>query len=781
MVNAALGKEGKGKGGGKGGQHATRPRKQVALSAVFQNNDKQAGVVLTVGAQVLAEVCRLAGKTNRAGRSFPQIARDMMHRLRPTPAEQPWDEKWIEQVLSFERFEWALSKVGPKVGVGIDGFPAYALRRMPEEIRKAYHADLCAMIRGKRWPAQWGEWVSVLAMKPGEDPRDLSRRRDLWLAPHALKITTRCLSKEYDEAVNRAAPASNTGFRARGMAPAQTLTLKLHRTLCHHRRQRYLVGMCDMGCYFMSVCRTVQSEAEKWAGVRPEVIDVMAALQQGIKGRCDTAHGMCPVFDIARGIMQGCICSPARSLLQLRFMQAVVHEAVRGYRFRDGGVPQVFYCDDGAFMSETLAGLQMAFDACWVAARVAGLEVRTKPGEAQTRRGTKTAWMGCYYDKQGNDKEIKGYDMRFPTGEVIPQVSQYTHLGVSIQVSWRKRHEEARNNVERKCKQILKMIGKIDKLGPSQLTKATDLALGGFIGYTGRSTPIDYATCERIETTRAKVLKRAGVGGGKHKAPLYLPPEAGGMGLTHAYQIAAAAYLDQFERALEAGDGEPAREAVEGAIAEKARARGHRGKLREWWPEGEEDTLDPDDEVEAWLLYRLRARIRTKELTQEEQGGGEGEGAYATTRQGVGTPPEPAQAEDDEELLPAEELRRARRTAECWGGWEYELVEALPPGEGVPRRRWVAEEALPPWVGAEAAAEARENRELPDSLWRRLQMEGGGRRRGKASTEGEQDGAGPGLRWRAALTGDPTNAETQRIMERLVDTYDVRAARARGS
>ena len=152
-------------------------------------------------------------------------------------------------------------------------------------------------------PEQWREWVSVLAMKKGEDPRDLSRRRDLWLAPHGLKVVTRCLSKEYDDAAHRAAPASNTGFRAQGTAPGQTLTLKLHRAMCHHRQQGYYVGMCDMGCYFMSVCRDVQRHAEEWAGVRPEVTDVMTTLQQGLRGRCDTAHGMCPLFDIIRGIM----------------------------------------------------------------------------------------------------------------------------------------------------------------------------------------------------------------------------------------------------------------------------------------------------------------------------------------------------------------------------------------------------------------------------------------------------------------------------------------------
>ena len=684
MVNAALGREGKGKGKGKAGKHATRPPKQVALGAVFKDNDKKANVVLTVGGQVLTEVSRLAERVNKAGRSFPALAREMMHKLRPPPTIPDWDPAWLDQVLGWERFEWALGRVKPTTGVGVDGFPAYALRRMPIHIRQAYHADICAMLRSKRVPEQWREWVSILAMKKGEDPRDLSRRRDLWLAPHSLKVVTRCLSKEYDEAVHRAAPASNTGFRTHGTAPGQTLTLKMHRAMCHRRKQRYLVGMCDMGCYFMSVCREVQRHAEEWAGVRPEVTDVMAALQTGIRGRCDTAHGMCPLFNIMRGIMQGCICSPARSLLQLRFMQELVAEAVRGYRFREGGVPMVFYCDDGAYMAETLAGLQMAFDACWVAARVAGLDVRAKPEEAVTRRGTKTAWMGCYYDERGREREITGYTMRFPTGEEIPQVSQYTHLGVSIQVGWKARHEEAREHVARRCTQLVKMIGKIDMLGPNQMVAAMDLAIGGVIGYTGRSTPIDYDTCKRIEAERAKALRKAGIGEGRHRAALFLPLEAGGMGLTHAYQMAAAAYLDQFERAFEAGKGEPAREAVEGAVAAKAKDRGYDGEPREWrLAEEEEAGLDPQDEVEAWLLYRLRARISTTMVTKATRTGNT---TPTQDRQGVLTPPVTQHAAQGPE---GATLGRARRTATCWGGWEYELTSNNAGQREGTHRRWV--------------------------------------------------------------------------------------------
>ena len=182
-------------------------------------------------------------------------------------------------MFSYEHFERALAKVGEQVGVGGDGFPAYLLRKVPEGVRREYHADLVAILEGGVYPEQWRQWIALLAMKPGEDPRELGRRRDLWLAPHAVKLVTRCATFEYDKAVYQTAPASNTGWHPHANGPAQTLTLKLHRALCRKRRQTYWVGFCDLGCYFMSVCREVQAEAEAWAGVRPEVTDVMKALQ----------------------------------------------------------------------------------------------------------------------------------------------------------------------------------------------------------------------------------------------------------------------------------------------------------------------------------------------------------------------------------------------------------------------------------------------------------------------------------------------------------------------
>ena len=445
----------------------------------------------------------------------------------------------------------------------------------------------------------------------------------------------------------------------------------------------------------------------------------------------------------------------------------------------------VFYCDDGAFISENIAGIQMALDACWVAARVAGLDLRIKAKDALSRRGTKTAWMACYFDDEGQEQEVSGWDMYLPTGEKVPQVSQYTHLGVSIQAKWEGRHDEARKHVMKKCMQLLGLIARVEALGPQQVAQAMNLAVGGIIGYTGRSTPLGWTECNKIEAARMAALRRAGLAGGRRRAPIYLPEEAGGLGHVHSYQVAAAALMDEFERAINAGPGEPAREAVEGAIAAAGLRLGVQGDMYEWLPTEEEvGGMDEDDEVEAWLICKARAQVtkragagRRRERaglgTEGRQDGvareggaadkgrelGEGDGREeGDTQDGLLRPPVrgPGQRQGDGACA-RWEVGRARRTAKCMGGWEYELCQA---GGREGTGEWMRKKDMPEQVSASQLAEARERRRVPESL--RARLEEGGMGRGGGSSVG---------RWQVALTGDPGKAETVRAVEKLIETW----------
>ena len=95
------------------------------------------------------------------------------------PPAAPRDDAWIDDVCSYDRFSHALDQMRMDCGVGSDGFSAYLLRKAPEAERKAYWRALQGCVRERRFPGAWKEVLALLVMKPGEDPRELGRRRDI--------------------------------------------------------------------------------------------------------------------------------------------------------------------------------------------------------------------------------------------------------------------------------------------------------------------------------------------------------------------------------------------------------------------------------------------------------------------------------------------------------------------------------------------------------------------------------------------------------------------------
>ena len=57
------------------------------------------------------------------------------------------------------------------------------LRIATEDIQKDYWRLLVRIVETKAYPREWNDWIAMLAMKPGEDPKELERRRDLWVQP----------------------------------------------------------------------------------------------------------------------------------------------------------------------------------------------------------------------------------------------------------------------------------------------------------------------------------------------------------------------------------------------------------------------------------------------------------------------------------------------------------------------------------------------------------------------------------------------------------------------
>ena len=585
--------------------------------------------------------------TTAAAMASPSRLGLMVDDLNLPTAQRP-EAEW-EAVLSEERFLAGLARFRPDTGVGVDGWSAHLLALAPAEVRKLYLTGLRQVAEAlqaavppggsttaseaRRYqeaaraaaPPSWTEWVAILLPKAGEDPALFGRRRDIWLQPHGLKLFMHALRPEYDIAATMTVPQSQAGFTAGRGAPECTLALALQREQAYLTRQGSYRGYIDFATFFESVCRDVQRRVERECQVRPSVSAVVFALQDATKRRIDTGAGMTPGAPSEAGLGQGDVCSPVRAKLALGILQRAVDALCIGARgaaaHEDAHtqMPMVFFADDGAFCTESLADLQTIFDVAWTVARAEGLVIGIHAN------GKKTAWSGGEWrrDREGEWRWHECDDactIRLPDGREVPRPAEpYKHLGTRLEVGID--HSLTRRRVAARARSLLGMLGRLGVLNAAQYETASRAAVDSVIGYYGRSTPIDRKTCDRIEVMRRQQLAKLGHRGNDGSvAQVYMSTAKGGLGASHSYAAATAALLDETMRVLALPSGTPSRAAMESAMLLTMWRLGWRPTAEAptplaWRPTHlhEADILSEDLHVEAimrscsWLRLQLVA------------------------------------------------------------------------------------------------------------------------------------------------------------------------------
>ena len=597
------------------------------LRTVYIGGEEANGMA-TGAANVLAEAREQGRAINAPRHMAATVVKDIItwagkgdigRRTRPATTMEA--EDWVDDVCTWERYLAGVAKTTATKGVGADGFNAYLLKKATEATQRRYWTALKGCIRKRTWPEQWKDRIAMLAMKPGEEPANLARRRDLWLECHGSKLTMWLLGAEYEAAAGWTVPASQAGSAVDRGCPEQSLVMRCQKEQCAAEQEMCCRAYLDMGTFFMSTIRETQWEVERWCQVRPGVTEVVKALYEGATGRYETAYGLTEQFPLATACFQGCSQSPTRSKFQLRLVQEAVRKLCEGYRFRgcDVAIPQMWYCDDGAFVAKDLATLQLILDTCWLVTRAAGLKIMIK----ETK---KTAWQASYW-MNGVEREVEGWEMVLPDGRVVPQVKAsaekkkdrtYTYLGGDESAMWQDASQAVRVKVLGYCNHLLWKIGRVGVLSDVQQRIGMALATNGAMGFHARSTVIGDATCEAIEHTRAEVLRQDGVAAGSPRLQIHASKAAGGLGHQHVMQHAAANLADQFERMILSKDDTPGRNAVMAHIRATYVRLGwtQRGEMLEWHPTHLQDTLNEDMVVEGWLAQRMRAGIRLRVATE---------------------------------------------------------------------------------------------------------------------------------------------------------------------
>eukprot|EP00965_Chrysotila_dentata_P259429 6213564-Pleurochrysis_carterae.AAC.1 len=136
----------------------------------------------------------------------------------------------------------------------------------------------------------------------------------------------------------------------------------------------------------------------------------------------------------------------------------------------------------------------------WVMTKILGLNM-------QITGKKKTAWSGVYYNENGGETDITGWEVMLPDGTKIPQLTgseTYKYLGTQLRPGRAKGSsiKQMRRTIAEKSKRIIYAVGRLPGLTQKQLGNTLALGVAGVLGYYARSTPMDLMTCKSIEEAR---------------------------------------------------------------------------------------------------------------------------------------------------------------------------------------------------------------------------------------------------------------------------------------
>eukprot|EP00965_Chrysotila_dentata_P070624 2335072-Pleurochrysis_carterae.AAC.1 len=174
-------------------------RAQRGIAGVYQDDDN--GKTIIRGPEIKEEVHKIATHINAAGTIDVKAVKDVLRWLgiKRVEAREKDRKEEINRICTTQKGKLALSRFQQNKGLGTDGFDGFLIRNAPLEWQDIYHETITDILVQEDYPAEWNEWLAVLMMKPGEDPFELGRRRDIWLQCHSMKYACRLLEAEYKE------------------------------------------------------------------------------------------------------------------------------------------------------------------------------------------------------------------------------------------------------------------------------------------------------------------------------------------------------------------------------------------------------------------------------------------------------------------------------------------------------------------------------------------------------------------------------------------------------
>ncbi|XP_055258701.1 helix-loop-helix protein 2 isoform X1 [Moschus berezovskii] len=251
---------------------------------------------------------------------------------------------------------WALESITMNKASGGDGIPVVLFQILKDDAVKVLHSlSICQQIwKTKQWPQDWKRSVFIPIPKKG-NAKECSNYRTIALISHASKVMLKILQARLQQYVNCELPDVQAGFRKGRGTRDQTANICWIMEKAKEFQKNIYFCFIDYSKAVDCVDHNKLWNILKEMGIPDHLTCLFRNLYAGQEATVRTVHETTDLFQIGKGVRQGCILSPYLSNLYAEYIMrnAGLEEAQAGIEIAGRNINNLRYADDTTLMAES--------------------------------------------------------------------------------------------------------------------------------------------------------------------------------------------------------------------------------------------------------------------------------------------------------------------------------------------------------------------------------------------------------------------------------------------
>ena len=199
--------------------------------------------------------------------------------------------------------KWALESITTNKARGGDGIPVELFQILKDDAVKVLHSICQQIWKTQQWTQDWKRSVFISIPKKG-NAKECSNYRTIAFISHTSKVMLKILQARLQQYVNRKLPDVQAGFR-KGRGTRDQIA-NIYWIIEKAREFQKNMYFCFIDCVDHHKLWKILEEM----GIPDHLTCLLRNLYAGQEATVRTGHGTTDLFQIRKGVCQGCILSP---------------------------------------------------------------------------------------------------------------------------------------------------------------------------------------------------------------------------------------------------------------------------------------------------------------------------------------------------------------------------------------------------------------------------------------------------------------------------------------